>query len=145
MSLTPKLLSLLGASMLFAFADVAPASADHKPCCYNYGRYYQASPRTCYRYGGRVVPYEYCYRGGYRDGYYDEGYDYDYDRSYRRRPGVTFEIGIGDIIFGFNDGYYDRHRRWHRWRNHNERDYFRRHYRHRWRDHRYGDYRDWRD
>ena len=148
MNITPKLISLFGAACLLGFANVTPAEARVKPCCYNYGRYYEASPSTCYRYGGRVVPQNYCYRGGYYDSRYnDDYYDDGYDRSYRRRgPGITFEIAIGDIILGYDDGYYDRYRRWHRWRNDNERSWFRRNHSGKWRGGRHrGDDRDWRD
>lgn len=34
-----------------------------KPCCYNNGDYFNSTPKTCNKYGGRVVPYEYCERG----------------------------------------------------------------------------------
>lgn len=33
-----------------------------KPCCYNNGRYFNSTPKTCRKYGGRVVRQEYCYR-----------------------------------------------------------------------------------
>src|SRR5262249_24537552 len=33
-----------------------------KPCCYNRGEYFQSTPSTCQRYGGRTVPFEYCER-----------------------------------------------------------------------------------
>lgn len=153
MSLTPKLISLFGAACLLGFANVTPAEARVKPCCYNYGRYYEASPSTCYRYGGRVVPQQYCYRGGYYDngyddGYYDDGYnDGPYnDRSYRRRPRISFEIAIGDIVIAYDDGYYDRYRRWHRWRSDRERAWYRRNHSDRWRSGRHrGDDGDWRD
>lgn len=132
-----KLLALLGASCVFAFATAAPAQAAPKPCCYNYGDYYQASPRTCHRYGGRIVPLDYCYRG-----YYD-----GYGRSHTR---VDFAIRLGDVIIAYSDGYYDRHRRWHRWRSDDERNWYRRHHGHRYhhmsRDHDHDRRRrDWRD
>jgi hypothetical protein len=37
----------------------------HKPCCYNNGRFANSTPKTCYRYGGRIVAYEYCERQSY--------------------------------------------------------------------------------
>jgi hypothetical protein len=114
--------ALAAAACIFAFATAAPAQA--KPCCFNDGRYYEASSRTCYRYGGEVVPRRYCYRYG-RDHYNDDGY-------YGRRGGGSFAIRIGDVWVGYSDGYYDRHRRWHRWRSHRDRDWFRRHHPHKY-------------
>jgi hypothetical protein len=137
---TGRLLALLGASCVVAFASAAPAEARPKPCCYNDGDYYNASPSTCRRYGGRVVPQDYCDRG-----YYDDGYGYG-----RSQTRIDFAIQLGDVVIAYSDGYYDRHRRWHRWRSDRERDWYRRHrhnsYYHmprdRDRDHRR---RDWRD
>ncbi len=82
-----RILSLICAS-LFAIAALAPAQAGEasrasnasyatssdaaavlfrraaaKPCCYNNGDYFNSTPSTCNKYGGRVVPYEYCERG----------------------------------------------------------------------------------
>lgn len=63
-------LSLTIASALLAFmtliAGSSVASADSKPCCYNNGEYFQSTPSTCNRYGGRTVPYEYCERQYYQ-------------------------------------------------------------------------------
>lgn len=142
MRLTATVLSLVGATCLSALATTAPAQAQTKPCCYNNGDYFESSPSTCRKYGGRTVPYEYCARGYYGDrGYYDRGYD-DGD--------AYFSIRLGDIVFAYSDGYYDRHRRWHHWRSDRERNWYRQHRRayyyayprHRDRDrHR----RDWRD
>jgi hypothetical protein len=122
--------TLLGASCILAFATAAPAQA--KPCCYNDGRYYEASTRTCYRYGGEVVPRRYCYRYGH------------YDDDYYGRGRVSIGIDFGDIWIGYSDGYYDRHRRWHRWRSHHDRDRFRRHHPRRY-HHRGGRHHRWRD
>lgn len=83
-----RFLSLISASCLFAIAALAPAQAGEasrasnatyvtrgdaadvlfkraasKPCCYNNGDYFNSTPSTCNKYGGRVVPYEYCERG----------------------------------------------------------------------------------
>lgn len=112
---TGTLLTLLGASCVAALASATPAEAA-KPCCYNRGDYYNASPRTCYRYGGRVVHQDYCYRYHYRSG-----------RPYTR---VDFAIRLGDVVIAYSDGYYDRHRRWHRWRDARERDWYRENRRH---------------
>jgi hypothetical protein len=39
-----------------------------------------------------------------------------------------FSFRIGDVAIGYNDGYYDRHHRWHRWRHAREREWYREHY-----------------
>jgi hypothetical protein len=136
MNITTKLLTLAGASAAIAFAaPVTPAFAGSKPCCYNNGQYFQSSPSTCHRYGGQTVEQEYCtgYGPGYNNGYYNNGYNNGYynDGYYgSRRPGVTFSIDLGSIVFAYSDGYYDRSRRWHRWRNDRERAWFQQHRRH---------------
>lgn len=113
MNMTKAILPLLGASCLAVFATAAPAQAASKPCCYNNGEYFQSSPSTCRNYGGRVVEQEYCVGGYYGD------------RGYRdRNDGPSFAIQLGDIVIAYSDGYYDRHRRWHRWRNDRERSWY---------------------
>jgi hypothetical protein len=42
---------------------------------------------------------------------------------------VGFSFRIGDVAFGYTDGYYDRAHRWHAWRGARERDWYRGHYR----------------
>ena len=37
---------------------------------------------------------------------------------------ATFSITLGNTAFGYNDGYYDQNRRWHRWRNSHERRWY---------------------
>jgi len=119
MKTTGTLLSLLGASCLVAFAaTTAPAQAAAKPCCYNNGDYYNASPKTCRNYGGRVVEQEYC-RGDYYDdrrGSYGPGH---------RGGDSSFTIQFGNVVFAYSDGYYDRDRRWHGWRSDDERNWYR--------------------
>ena len=39
-----------------------------------------------------------------------------------------FSFSIGNVGTAYNDGYYDRNRRWHSWRNRAERDWYRAHY-----------------
>lgn len=117
MNITRSLLPLLGASCLAVFATAAPAQADTKPCCYNNGDYYNASPSTCRNYGGRVVEQGYC-----QADYYGRGYD---RRSDYGRDGPQFSIQLGDIVIAYSDGYYDRHRRWHRWQNDRQRNWYR--------------------
>jgi hypothetical protein len=126
-----KLISLAGASCAIAFALPAPAFADEKPCCSNNGRYFESSPSTCRKYGGYVVEQQYCrgYYGpnNYDNGQYDNGrYDGGYG-TYGPRSGFSLSFALGDVVFAYNDGYYDRYRRWHSWRNDRERDYFRDH------------------
>jgi len=37
-----------------------------------------------------------------------------------RAAEVTVGVGAPGIAFGYNDGYWDRERHWHAWRNHEE-------------------------
>ncbi|MFM9864425.1 MAG: hypothetical protein ACKVRO_12535 [Micropepsaceae bacterium] len=110
MNITRKILTLAGATCLFALAPVAPAQAASKPCCYNSGDYFESSPSTCRKYGGRVVQQGFC-----RSGYYGP----------RRGGGqASFSIQLGDIVIAYSDGYYDRNRRWHGWRSERERSWY---------------------
>jgi len=142
MKLTATALSLIGATCLGALATAAPAQADSKPCCYNNGDYFESSPSTCRKYGGRVVPYEYCARGSYgQPGYYDRGY---------RDDDTYFSIQLGNIVFAYSDGYYDRDRRWHRWSSDRQRSWYRQHRRASYYEYprsreRHKGRRDWRD
>jgi hypothetical protein len=45
------------------------------------------------------------------------------------RDATTFSITLDGVQFGYSDGYYDNDRRWHSWRSHNERAWYRRHHR----------------
>lgn len=47
----------------------------------------------------------------------------------RQRGDTSFSITLGNAQFGYTDGYYDSGRRWHRWRNHNERRWYQRNHR----------------
>jgi hypothetical protein len=155
MKLTGTLISLLGASCLVAFASAAPAAARTKPCCYASGEYFNSTPSTCQRYGGRVVEQDYCqgnYQGNYGNYQGDYGNDYRYGNDYgpSRRNGVSFSFVLGNVAFGYSDGYYDRNRRWHGWRNNTERNWYQRNHRdsyhHMRRDHdRDHNRRDWRN
>jgi hypothetical protein len=40
------------------------------------------------------------------------------------RGNSDFTITLGNAQFGYNDGYYDHDRRWHRWHNRHERDWY---------------------
>lgn len=44
-----------------------------------------------------------------------------------------FSFRLGDIGFAYEDGYYDRHHRWHNWRHQRERDWYRANYRNHYR------------
>lgn len=114
MTLTGKLILLLGACVV-AFASAVPASADTKPCCFNDGQYFNSTPTTCNRYGGRVVPQEYC----------DRNYNGYNERYNQPDPDPFFSVILGHIVLGYSDGYYDHDRRWHRWRNDREHHWFR--------------------
>ncbi|HKQ11394.1 MAG TPA: hypothetical protein VJS85_09405 [Rhizomicrobium sp.] len=46
---------------------------------------------------------------------------------------TTFSFRAGDVAFGYTDGYYDRDRRWHRWENARERNWYRARYYHNYR------------
>ena len=39
-----------------------------------------------------------------------------------------FSFRVGDVGIGYNDGYYDRSHRWHRWERARERDWYRANY-----------------
>lgn len=87
--MTMRLLTLVAAMCFAAIAAGGSAQAGEsrlssdgffqrvasKPCCYNSGEYFNSTPSTCRRYGGRVVPYEYCERSYYqhfgRDDYWN--------------------------------------------------------------------------
>jgi len=53
-----------------------------------------------------------------------------------------FSFSIGNVAMGYNDGYYDRNRRWHAWRNAQERNWYRAHYSRNFRSMRRDDDRD---
>jgi len=83
---------------------------------------------------------------GYQDGYWDRGHlwhqwrNEQEMRNYRNAPGNQYSdyrhdrdgnqgwrglsINVGDVAFGYQDGYWDRGHQWHQWRNDQEmRDY----------------------
>jgi hypothetical protein len=39
-----------------------------------------------------------------------------------------FSFRVGDVAMGYNDGYYDRNRNWHRWHDWREHNWYRAHY-----------------
>jgi hypothetical protein len=41
---------------------------------------------------------------------------------------VGFSFRVGDVAMGYSDGYYDRSRHWHSWRNAREREWYRANY-----------------
>lgn len=115
MKTTGTLLSLVGASCLAAFVAATPSLADTKPCCRSAnGTFENASSSTCRKYGGRIVAQRYC--GGF-------GY------GSQRPSGTSFSIILGDVVIAYSDGYYDRNRRWHGWRNNNERNWYQQNHR----------------
>ncbi len=127
MKFTGTLLSLLGASCVGALALTAPAQAASKPCCYNNGDYYNSSSKICRKYGGRTVEQQYCqgdYYGG-RNNY--QGYN-DYGPTYGNGDS-SFSFQFGNVVIAYSDGYYDRDRGWHRWRNNRERNWYRENHR----------------
>jgi|GEM_PF-2138891 len=50
-------------------------------------------------------------------------------RGNGRDRGGDFSISLGNVVFGYSDGYYDNDRRWHGWRNDNERNWYQRNHR----------------
>lgn len=99
---------------------------------------------------------------GYRDGYWDHGHRWHHWRNrdeanyYRSMQGSQYNdwrhdrdrdggwhglaINVGDVAFGYQDGYWDRGHQWHQWRNDQEmRDYRNAH------GNQYNDYRHDRD
>ena len=40
--------------------------------------------------------------------------------AYPVRSGVSVYFNTGNVAVGYRDGYYDNHRRWHRWANHRD-------------------------
>ncbi|MFM9863293.1 MAG: hypothetical protein ACKVRO_06775 [Micropepsaceae bacterium] len=66
------------------------------------------------------------YRRGWWQGHRSDWRNYGYgDRGYDR-GGVDFSIVLGNAVFAYDDGYYDRDRRWHTWQNDGHRDWYRR-------------------
>jgi hypothetical protein len=51
------------------------------------------------------------------------------------RDRLAFSFDTGGVAFAYSDGYWDRDRRWHRWRDANERRMYRRHFAHNYYDH----------
>jgi hypothetical protein len=60
----------------------------YKPCCYNNGRFANSTPKTCYRYGGRIVANQYCERRGYgwNNGPYQGQWNNNYGGYNPRKP-----------------------------------------------------------
>jgi hypothetical protein len=59
------------------------------------------------------------YRGAPGNQFYDYRHDRDSDQGWR---GLT--LAVGDVAFGYQDGYWDHAHQWHQWRNDQEmRDY----------------------
>ena len=48
--------------------------------------------------------------------------------NWRNDGEVGFSVSLGNVAFGYSDGYYDNNRRWHRWRNVNQRNWYRQHH-----------------
>ncbi len=42
---------------------------------------------------------------------------------------LSFSITLGNVGIAYTDGYYDQNRRWHRWRNSQERNWYRQNHR----------------
>jgi hypothetical protein len=46
---------------------------------------------------------------------------------------TSFSFRVGDVAFGYSDGYYDRYHNWHAWRNAREHNWYRANYGHSYR------------
>lgn len=81
------------------------------------------------------------YRQYHPNTYYELSRDQDRD-NYRRDwrdgrradwrgdgPYNDYSVSLNDVGFGYSDGYYDNSRRWHRWRNRDERNWYRQNHR----------------
>lgn len=44
--------------------------------------------------------------------------------NWRNDGNTGFALTLGDVVFGYSDGYYDNNRRWHKWRSDNERNWY---------------------
>ncbi len=65
-----------------------------------------------------------------------------YDHHGRHRTNSFLTISIGDVAFGYSDGYWDNNHRWHHWRNRRDQQNYRSHggnY-HNWNHNRDGDH-----
>lgn len=72
------------------------------------------------------------YSGYYGDRYDNGRHEYDgYDNrgyGYGRDSGISgFSIQLGNVAFGYRDGYWDNSHRWHHWRNNSDYRYYRDH------------------
>jgi hypothetical protein len=137
--------SLLAASALCAVAMAAPAMArdrgdvtfsiqlNNAQFGYSDGYYDHERRWHDWRNDGERE----WYRRNHSQSYYHMG-RYDDRDSYRRDwlggrradwrgdRGDDFSVSLGNVVFGYDDGYYDNNRRWHGWRNDGERDWYRR-------------------
>lgn len=106
----------------------------------NERRWYQQNRRDSYYHMSRYRDRD-RYRRDWRDGR---------RADWRSGGDVDFSISLGNVVFGYEDGYYDNGRRWHSWRNDNERRWYQQnrrqsyHHMSRHRD-RDRNRRDWRD
>ncbi len=139
---------LVAAGALFAagtFAMAVPAIADHRGdsnfsislgnVVFGYADGYYDQDRRWHDWSNDDE------RDWYRENngqtYYQMSRDQDRD-NYRRdwREGRRadwrngggegdFSLSLGNVVFGYSDGYYDNNRRWHGWSNDRERDWYR--------------------
>jgi hypothetical protein len=90
----------------------------------------------CRDYSYRHRNYDDCNRYRFDDDYYsDRGEDYRWQQSHHRRDArygrddTDFNVSLGDVVFGYSDGYYDNERRWHDWSNDDERNWYQQNHR----------------
>lgn len=72
------------------------------------------------------------YRDNYRNGYHHRYRDQGWMGNDRSAVGVSFNLG--DVAYGYRDGYWDNSHRWHKWRNRGDHDSYRNHQGNNYRD-----------
>lgn len=118
-------------SLLLAAAVVALGTGTASAAPYDQNNYYNQSAYSHYG-GSNKSTYRKGYDRGFRDGYArgqrdNRVHGTNYNGGVYGAPfgsvGVSFNLG--DVAFGYRDGYWDRERRWHTWRNQDEARYYR--------------------
>jgi len=94
--------------------------------------YYGSDPNGGGYYGQNGYYSNQPYRGYDTDRYNNDGYNYGgYDGGrygYGRDRGATvFSLSLGNVAFGYRDGYWDRRHHWHHWQRDSDYRYYRDH------------------
>jgi hypothetical protein len=83
-----------------------------KPCCYNNGEFFNSTPKTCRKYGGRVVAYDYCERqywgqwGQWNGGFSEKPCCYNNGQYFNAKPGTCRRYGGFVVSQDRCNGYY---------------------------------------